>query len=77
MRIHVKKNEKWTFRLSIPTFILFNRFTAFLASIGKEDITYRQAWTLMREIKRYRRENGKWKLVEIRTSDGEEVEITI
>ena len=77
MRIQVKKKGKWSFRLGIPTFLLFNRFTAFLFSIGKEKVTYRQAWTLMREVKRYRRKNGKWKLVEIRTSDGEEVEITV
>ena len=77
MRVRIKPNEKWTFRFAVPTFLLFNRFTAFLVSSGKENVTYRQAWTLFREIKRYRRKNGKWKLLEVRSSDGEEVEITI
>lgn len=77
MKVRVKSNECWSFRLAIPTFLLFNRFTAFLASRGESEITYKQARTLFREIKRFRRKNGKWKLVEVHTSDGEEVEIII
>ncbi len=77
MRIRIKPNEKWTFRFAIPTFLLFNRFTAFLASRGETKITYKQAWTLFREIKRFRRNNGKWKLVEVCTSDGEEIEVIV
>ena len=77
MRIRVKTNERWTFRLCIPTFLLFNRFTAFLVSRGEEELTYRQAWTLIREVKRFRRKNGKWKLVEVRSCNGEEVEVIL
>lgn len=77
MKVRVKSNERWSFRFAMPTFLLFNRFTAFLASRGETEITYKQVWALFREIKRFRRKNGKWKLVEVQTSDGEEIEVII
>ncbi len=77
MKVRVKSSERWCFRLAIPTFLLFNRFTAFLASRGETKITYKQAWTLFREIKRFRRKYGKWKLIEVHSSDGEEIEVII
>jgi len=77
MKVRVKSNERWSFRFAFPTFLLFNRFTAFLASRGESKLTYKQAWALFREIKRYRRRNGKWKLVEVKTADGEEVEVIL
>lgn len=77
MRIKVKENSRWALRLSIPTWLFLNRFTAFIISRGDKDITYKQAWTLFRAIKTFRRRNGKWKLVEVHSADGDEVEITI
>ena len=77
MKVRIKRSERWRFQFGIPTCLMFNRFTAFLASRGEREITYKQAWTLFREIKRFRRKNGKWKLVEAHTSDGEEIEVTI
>ena len=77
MQIRVKKNRKWTLRMCIPTFLLFNRLNAFLISTGKENLTYRQVWTFMWGIRKYRRKYGKWKLVEIQSADGREIEITI
>ena len=77
MRIRVKEKSRWSFRLSIPTWLFLNRFTAFVISRGDNDITYKQAWKFVREIKAFRRRNGKWKLVEVHSADGDEVEITI
>ena len=77
MKVRIKNNDRWSLRLSIPTFLMLNRFTAFMISKGDKDITYRQAWTFVREVKHYRRKHGKWKLVEVQTASGEEGEIII
>ena len=77
MRIKAKENSRWVLRLSIPTWLFLNRFSAFVISRGDREITYKQAWTLFRAIKDFRRRNGTWKLVEVQSANGDEVEITI
>ncbi len=77
MRIRVKEKSRWSFRFTIPTWLFLNRFTAFVISRGDNDITYKQAWKLFQEIKAFRRRNGKWKLVEVHSAGGDQVEITI
>lgn len=77
MRIKIKENSRWSFRLSIPNWLLLNRLNAFIISRGDNGVTYKQAWKMFQEIKAFRRRNGKWKLVEVHSAEGDEVEITI
>lgn len=77
MKVRIKNNDRWSLRFGIPTILMLNRLTAFMISKWDKDITYRQAWTIVREVKHYRRKHGKWKLVEVQTASGEEVEVII
>ncbi len=77
MRIKVKEKSRWSFRIAIPSWLLLSRLSAFIYSRGDHDITYKQAWRMLRAIKAYRRENGSWKLVEVQSADGDQVEITV
>ena len=77
MRIKVKQKSRWSFRLTIPTFLLLNRVNAFFISRRDDNLTYKQVWAVFREIKAFRRRNGKWKIVEVQSADGDEVVIII
>lgn len=77
MRIRVKEDGHHHINLWIPNFLLTNRFTAWLISRKSGNITYRQVWSFVHAFKKFRRKNGKWKLVEVHSSKGEEIEIII
>jgi len=77
MRITVKENGHRRINIWIPQFLFANRFTAWLLSRKNTNITYRQAWSFVRAFKKFRRGNGKWKLVEVTSSKGEEIEIIV
>lgn len=72
MRI-ITKGDGYHVRLRIPTGLVFNRFTA--AAISKEmgkygvKISSRQARTLVKTLKEYRREHPEWVLAEVRSGE--------
>lgn len=77
MRIRVKEDGHHRINLWIPNFLLTNRFAAWLISRKSGNITYRQVRNFIRAFKKFHRKNGKWKLVEVRSPKGEEIEIII
>ncbi len=77
MLIKVKENGHHRINLWIPNFLFANRFTAWLFSRKSRNITYRQVWSVICAFKKFQRKNGKWKLVEVSSSDGEEIEIIV
>lgn len=76
MRI-IAKGDDYNVRLWMPTGLVFNRFTA--AAISKEmgkygvKISTRQARTLMKTLKEYRRTHPYWVLAEVTGAKGEYV----
>ena len=77
MHIRIKENTKRPIHFVIPNSLFFNRGSAYFASKGNYGLTYEQVWKLLREIKSFRRRNGKWTLVEVQSADGDEVKIVI
>jgi len=84
MRIHVK-TDRFTLKIPFPTNLIFGRGTVrlalwamkkngndSLASIPPESLEL-----LFREFRRIKRKHGRWTLVEVRSSGGEEVIITL
>ena len=77
MHIRIKESRKRPIHLLIPNTLFFNKGIAYFAAKGDYGLTYGQAWNLLREIKSFRRRNGKWTLVEVQSADGDEVKIVI
>jgi dipeptidase len=80
--IHEPEEEK-DIRLTIPNGVIFNKLGAMIAGKVIEEntqentITKEQLKRLMKEIKRYVKQFGHFDLVDIETSDGEIIKITL
>lgn len=80
--IHEPEEEK-NIRLTIPNGVIFNKLGAMIAGRVIEEntqentITKEQLKRLMKEIKRYVKQFGHFDLVDIETSDGEIIKITL
>ncbi len=84
MRIKVYEPGEKKINFFIPTCLLLNPLSGliYIASIKKYGdglkLTYSQFMTLARALKRAKRKLGRgWKLIEVRGSDGVEVDITV
>ena len=73
----IAKGDDYKIRLRIPTGLVFNRFTA--AAISKKmgkygvKISSRQARTLIKTLKEYRKIHPDWVLAEVHGANGEYV----
>ena len=80
--IHEPEEEK-DIRITIPNGVIFNKLGAMIAGRVIEEntqentITKEQLKRLMKEIKRYVKQFGHFDLVDIETSDGEIIKITL
>ena len=84
MKIYIHEPEKEKdIRLTIPNGVIFNKLGAMIAGRVIEEntqentITKEQLKRLMKEIKRYVKQFGHFDLVDIETSDGEIIKITL
>ena len=78
MRISVKESEGKGINIVLPTGMVLNRLTAAVIcrTLRKHSdlrITSRQAMVLIKEVKRCKRRNPGWNLVEVKSSDGDDV----
>ena len=77
----IAKGDNYSVQLRIPTGLVFNWFAA--AAISKEmgkygvKISSRQARTLMKTMKEYRKIHSDWVLVEVQGADGEYVRVKL
>ena len=82
MKITVKNTgNKKSIKIRIPSFLLLNRITAWIAAKFfrkiRENITSKQLYILIKEIRRFKRRNKKLQLVEITEASGEYIEIRL
>ena len=82
MRVIINGNERHgSIKLLFPTGLLLNRFTACFAPmvLKNEDIpiTSKQAVKLIKELRRCKKRFPDWKIVEVRSADGEFIEIKL
>ena len=81
--IHEPKEEEKDINLTIPNGVIFNKLGSMIAGRVIEEntqentITKEQLKRLMKEIKRYVKQFGHFDLVDIETSDGEIIKITL
>lgn len=75
----IKVNEK--IKINIPNGLFLNYSTAFgiHRSLKKKGsrIRTRQIYSLMKSVRKYKKQAEPWNLVEIEADDGEKVTITI
>ena len=81
MRILVKEHEGHTIRLMLPSGLVLNSLTAsFLPKYLEEQgihITREQARVFVKELNRFRKRHKDWKLAEVKSADGDIVEICL
>ena len=77
MQIKINKDGHRHFSFWVPNSLFVNRLTALSISRKSGNMPYGQVWRFMRAFKSFRRKNGKWKLMEVTTPKGEEIEIMI
>lgn len=81
MQIVVRSPGARGIQIRLPSAVVLNpltarAFSAFLKQKGVQ-ITVKQAFAILGAINRYRRSHPEWVLVEVQSSDGEWIEITI
>ena len=84
MRIRVK-SENTSINLVLPTNWIFNKGTVWLArrfgvkyaAESMKNVPPEALDRLFRELRRIKRTRGRWELVEVRSADGDEVQITL
>lgn len=84
MKIQIKGGQR-DFCIALPTGLIFNRFTLWLAnSVGRKHAPEAMAGispeameALFMELKRIKKKYGTWNLVEVQSADGERVKITL
>lgn len=81
MKIHIMERGVQKMNLRLPTGLVLNRFTAYLAPHFTKDngssITGAQAYRLIRTLKEYKENHPEWVLVEVQSADGDFVEIRL
>ena len=69
------------FRIILPTSLIFNRFTAGFAAKEAEKngakISKKQMIDLFKSVKKYKRRHKDWTLVEMISSNGDEVRVKL
>lgn len=84
MKIYIR-NKSFGFFIPLPTNLLFSKGTAWLAAgMGKKyagdamrDIPPEALEKLFEEFRRIKKKHGTWLLVEVESSDGDRVRITL
>lgn len=81
MKIDVK-NEKRSFHLAFPNWLILNRVSMRLArKVTKGEVEVRLSGKALRElrrtIKRLRKTRGDWSLIEVHSADGDEVRVRL
>ena len=84
MRIQVKEEGR-NINITIPTCLIFNKGTAWIArhfgmhyaGDAMKDIPPEAIDALFAEIRRIKRKHGSWELVNVESSDGERVKVTL
>ena len=81
MKISVTAPNERNILLRLPSGLIFNRLTAYVAAAFLKKYAFplngSQIHALLAAMKDIRRENGGWTLVEIHTLDGTNVEIVV
>lgn len=81
MRIVVNNNDRRPIKIRFPMGLVLNRFTACFAPLvlrnSEVKITRKQAIRLIKELKRCKKRFPDWKIVEVKSADGEYVEIKL
>lgn len=80
MKIHVTENGVQKVNLNLPTGLLLNRFTAYLAPHFMKDndgptMTGAQAYRFIKALKEYKANHPQWVLLEVHSASGDHVEI--
>lgn len=79
MKIRISAGER-DFSLHLPNALVLNRFVirkALQKSSGESVISGKDLNRILEEVNRIRKRNGSWDLVEVQSSDGEKVKITL
>lgn len=81
MKIQIKESGGHKFCLPIPTGAVFGHITAAILPRALKDegitITKKQAYQLLRELRRYKKAHPDWILVDIESASGDTVKITV
>lgn len=83
MRIIVKGGSHTDVNLVIPTNLIFNRVSILILQqiCKKQNVDFplskKQLIDLMKVVRKYKRHHPSWKLVEVESTDGERVEISL
>jgi len=81
MKIQIKEAGGHKFTLPIPTGAVFGHLTAaFLPRVLKDEdvtITRKQAYQLLKELRRFKKRHPDWILVDIQSANGDMVKITV
>ncbi|MBQ7875789.1 MAG: hypothetical protein IJ316_00725 [Clostridia bacterium] len=81
MRIIVKSGENTNIKLSVPTAVVVNSFTAmFIPKVLEPHgvkITKKQSVKFMKALNKYRHNHEDWTLVEVNSSNGDCVKIEV
>lgn len=81
MKIIVDSSSHKNIRITIPTGLILNRFTALIAAKNAQKngatLTYEQACGFISALKDFKRMNSGWKLIEVESADGHHVEIIL
>lgn len=80
MKIHVIERGVQKVNLHLPTGLVLNRFTAYLAPHFMKNengppITGIQAFRFIQALKEYKNSHPEWVLVEVQSANGDYVEI--
>lgn len=81
MRIRMILSGGKKIRLRIPMFIVLSRMSAYIIAEAARrrgvSVSHEQIGVFMKTVKEFRCVHGQWKLVEVQSSDGTYVEITL
>ena len=81
MKIIVDSSSHKNIRITFPTGLILNRFTALIAAKNAQQngatLTYEQACGFISALKDFKRMNSGWKLIEVESADGHHVEIIL
>ena len=82
MRVTINGNDRHIpIKLLFPTGLVLNRLTVYFIPKALKDsnisLTRQQAVKLIKELKRCKKRFPDWKLVEVKTADGECVEVKL
>ncbi len=81
MKINIIRPNERNICLRIPTALMLNRLSAHIAAKAAqkngESLTFEQVYGFFAALKEFKRTHDDWKFVEVQSSSGEYVEITV